>query len=303
MLIRGILRAALSFGLYPMLTAGGLAGAIFMLEAGVPLSLTVVLVTLPAAVLVFAFEYWMPFYPEWKHTKHDRIVDILHTIASNAMTEGVRVAMLGPLVALSGWISNRIGLGLWPKDLPLSAELLLAFLIAEFGGYWGHRLLHSNSILFRLHATHHSATRLYFLAGGRTHALEALLVALLSIAPLLFLGVSERVLGLLGTLAGIHYMLQHSNIDIRMGKIGWLINGPEMHRWHHSRKLEEANSNYAGMLLLWDWVFGSFFRPPAAKAPPKDVGLFGLPRFPGDFIGQIVSPFRRAIWKEPGSSN
>lgn len=299
MLRPGILRTACSWFLYPLLTVGGLFCAILLLRSGVALSLTVVLVTLPAALLVFAFEHWMPFYAEWSRSHNDRITDILHTIASNAVTEGVRVLMLGPLVALAGWLSNRIGLGLWPSHLPLALELLLAFTIAEFGGYWGHRLLHSHSLLFRLHATHHSATRLYFLTGGRTHAAEAILVALLSIAPLLFLGVSERVLGLLGTLAGIHYMLQHSNIDIRMGKIGWLINGPEMHRWHHSRRLEEANSNYAGMLLLWDWIFGSFFRPPENEPPPVNVGLFGLPLFPNDFLGQILAPFRASIWKEP----
>lgn len=296
---RDSLRTLLSWLIYPLFTAGGLAAAITLMKSGVALSYTVVLVTLPAALMIIALEHWMPFYAEWSRSHNDRITDILHTILSNGVTEGVRVLSLGPLVALSALVSHRIGLGLWPSHLPLGIELLLAFAISELGGYWGHRLLHERALLFRLHATHHSATRLYFLTGGRTHAGEAMLVALLSIAPLLFLGVPDHVLGLLGTLAGIHYMLQHSNIDIRMGKVGWLINGPELHRWHHSRRLEEANSNYAGMLLLWDWVFGSFFRPPAGTPPPKDVGLAGLKLFPHGFFGQITAPFRAAIWEEP----
>jgi len=69
----------------------------------------------------------------------------------------------------------------------------------------------------------------------------------------------------------------------------------ELHRWHHSRRLEESNTNFGQNLIVWDVVFGTRFLP-KDREPPADIGIAGLPAFPMDYWGQLVSPFRwRAI--------
>ncbi len=45
-------------------------------------------------------------------------------------------------------------------------------IVSEFGSYWAHRLMHERPLLWRLHAVHHSAERLYWLNAGRFHPLD-----------------------------------------------------------------------------------------------------------------------------------
>lgn len=285
---------------YPALTGGGIAGAWLLMDRGVSLAWAVVAVTVLAGGVVIALERWLPFRREWQGSQGDIRTDAGHLVLSNVATEGLRVVMLGPLLAVSAFLSRSFGARVWPEHMPLAAQVVLALFIAEFGGYWGHRLMHRAPLFFRIHAAHHSATRMYFMTGARNHALEAVLLAAASILPLIALGAGDRVIGLLGTFAGIHYMLQHSNVDIRMGPFKWVLNGAELHRWHHSKELEEANANYAGILLVWDWVFGTIFRPPPDREPPVDVGLTDMPSFPKGFVSQLASPFMPSLWRRPG---
>jgi sterol desaturase/sphingolipid hydroxylase (fatty acid hydroxylase superfamily) len=292
-----VARALLSWLVYPVLTAGGVYAAWLLLSAGVPLAQSVIAVTVVAAGFVIALERLLPYSREWQHVLPDVPTDAGHLILGNTAAELIRLLMIGPLLALSAFLAGVVGSPLWPAHLPMIAQLFLALAIAEFGGYWGHRLMHERPLLFRMHAVHHSAHRIYFLTGARNHAAEVIFLAALALFPLLVLGAGEVVIGLVAGFSGIHYMLQHANIDIRLGPFKYIINGPEMHRFHHSRDLTEANANYSGVLLLWDWVFGTIFRPPPGNAPPIDVGLTDMPAFPQGFWGQLASPFRRSLWK------
>ena len=67
----------------------------------------------------------------------------------------------------------------------------------------------------------------------------------------------------------------------------------EPHRWHHSRTLGEANSNYGSNLIVWDLVFGSFFLP-ADRNAPREIGIADLPRFPTGYLAHLATPFRWA---------
>jgi sterol desaturase/sphingolipid hydroxylase (fatty acid hydroxylase superfamily) len=73
-----------------------------------------------------------------------------------------------------------------------------------------------------------------------------------------------------------------------------LFSMAELHRWHHSRVLEEANSNYGNNIILWDLIFGTFYHP-KDREPSEDVGLSDIPDFPKDYLGQLLSPVR---WKQ-----
>jgi sterol desaturase/sphingolipid hydroxylase (fatty acid hydroxylase superfamily) len=68
----------------------------------------------------------------------------------------------------------------------------------------------------------------------------------------------------------------------------------EPHRWHHSRTLAEANTNYGSNLIVWDLVFGTFFLP-RDRQPPAAIGIGNMPEFPTRYLAQLASPFR---WKE-----
>jgi hypothetical protein len=37
-------------------------------------------------------------------------------------------------------------------------------------------------------------------------------------------------------------------------RLQWVINGPEMHRWHHAIDHPQGGSNF-GTKAIWDWIF------------------------------------------------
>ena len=160
------------------------------------------------------------------------------------------------VVAAAGWLSRRFGTGLWPNDWPLLAQLPLALLVAEIPQYWVHRLQHEWEGLWRFHAVHHSAPRLYWLNAGRFHPIDILMN--LPYYPLLIaLGCSEALMALVATTIAIHGIFQHANLQLRCGVLNGFFSMAELHRWHHSKTVFEANHNYGQTVSVWDWVFGT----------------------------------------------
>jgi sterol desaturase/sphingolipid hydroxylase (fatty acid hydroxylase superfamily) len=140
---------------------------------------------------------------------------------------------------------------------------------------------------------HHSAPRLYFLNAVRFHPVDIALSTFSPMIPLILLGADGRLIALFGLVSAVHGLFQHANIVLELGPLNWFFSMAELHRWHHSRLLEESNTNFGQNLIVWDIVFGTRFLP-KDREPPSDIGIAGLPSFPMDYWGQLVSPFR---WK------
>ncbi len=67
--------------------------------------------------------------------------------------------------------------------------------------------------------------------------------------------VAQLVLALFTLVSAVHGVFQHTNLPIRCGPLNWFFSMAELHRWHHSRLLKEANTNYSQNLIVWDIVF------------------------------------------------
>lgn len=293
-----VARRILPWLVYPALSGASVAAFVALVRCAVPLGIALVAATGGVAAALVLLERWMPYRRAWQAPRGDRLTDVGHMVSSNAALELVRAASYGPLIALGSRFARSIGApepsrGLWPHSLPIAAQCVLALVLLELGGYWSHRLQHSVPQLWRLHAPHHSAPRLYFLTGVRNHAGDVVLSGVLGLLPLTALGVSDLVLGVVATFAGAHFMLQHANVDVRLGRANWLISGPEIHRWHHSPRIEDTLCNYGGILLIWDGVFRTRRSPPRDRELPSDLGLLDTPSYPLDLWGQLTAPFLR----------
>lgn len=53
----------------------------------------------------------------------------------------------------------------------------------------------------------------------------------------------------------------HSNVDVRTGRLRWILNGPEAHRWHHATDPDARDRNFGTKLAFWDRLFGTAFLP------------------------------------------
>ncbi len=53
-----------------------------------------------------------------------------------------------------------------------------------------------------------------------------------------------------------------------MGPLEWVLNTPSHHRVHHATNPKYLDANYAGVLIIWDRLFGTFV-PEDDKERPK----------------------------------
>lgn len=166
-------------------------------------------------------------------------------------------------------------------DWPVWTQVLFFLVIHDFYIYWFHRWQHNNKILWRTHEAHHSPKTVDWLSGARSHSFEILINQTVEFAPIVLLGAAPEVALYKGMISAIWGMFIHSNIDVRLGKLQYFINGPEMHRWHHSDDGgKEYQNNFGTKFAVWDWMFGTAFLPDPNVRKPKKYGLSDTPDYP-----------------------
>jgi sterol desaturase/sphingolipid hydroxylase (fatty acid hydroxylase superfamily) len=82
-------------------------------------------------------------------------------------------------------------------------------------------------------------------------------------------------------------MYIHSNLSVKTGWLQKIINGPEMHRIHHTTG-KGRNRNFATKFAVWDWIFGTAF---LLEEKANEYGLKTY--FPNNFFRQFIFAFRR----------
>jgi sterol desaturase/sphingolipid hydroxylase (fatty acid hydroxylase superfamily) len=240
-----------------------------------------VLVIIGAAVVFVALEQRYPYDGRQRLLRDGFWMDLFgYTLIQNLI--------LGQLITfiiktLDERVAGRLHLvGEWP--LPL--QVLFFLLLHDFYIYWFHRWQHRSPILWRIHEAHHSAADVDWLSGTRSHFLEILVNQTVEFAPLVLLGAPPEIWYFKATIDAVWGMYIHSNIDVRSGWVQYVVNGPEMHRWHHA--VEIIDVNFATKFAFWDWIFGT------AHLPMRKPGKYGLvaEEYPSGFIAQTLHAFQ-----------
>jgi sterol desaturase/sphingolipid hydroxylase (fatty acid hydroxylase superfamily) len=276
---------------FPTLISLTIGGSIVAIGRGVdPNAVTGAMIVAGYAWIAVS-ERLLPWHRSWLRSHGDLRTDI-GLAFTNGVLGGVLTPILLAAVAVAGAaLSERVGVGLWPTQWPLLAQLPLALFVAEFVEYSFHRMMHEVPWMWRFHATHHSAPRLYWLNAARFHPIDLFLVGAVKMVPLALLGAALPIFALVNLFSAIHGAYQHANLPVRLGPLNWIFSMTELHRWHHSKRVEEANHNYGGNLILWDVIFGTRFLP-EDRDPPEAIGIEALPRFPMGFWANLAAPFR-----------
>ncbi|MFA6541270.1 MAG: sterol desaturase family protein [Bacteroidota bacterium] len=189
------------------------------------------------------------------------------------------------------WLDRQTGMSQFQiiSHWPLLLQFLLFFVSHDLYIYLFHKWQHRNKFLYRIHEAHHSVADVDWLAGARSHSFEIVINQTIEFLPVILLGALPEVALLKGIVDAVWGMYIHSNIDVRSGRMQYVINGPEMHRWHHSKG--KGNSiNFATKLAVWDWIFGTAYLPRADK--PASYGLSSS-NFPNGYFSQHWFAFRR----------
>ena len=131
-----------------------------------------------------------------------------------------------------------------------------------------------------------------WLSGVRSHPLEILVNQTIELLPLVLLGASPSVPVIKASVSAIWGMFIHANLDVRLGRLQYVVNGPEMHRWHHSTEPEARGANFSTKLAVWDWLLGTGWFPDPDSRKASRYGL-GSGAFPAGYLEQVARAFRR----------
>jgi sterol desaturase/sphingolipid hydroxylase (fatty acid hydroxylase superfamily) len=280
------MKTFIQWAAYPLIAGGAAVSIVLLATRGVAYWPTLPLIVAAALVAVALLEQVLPYEPAWNRSHGDLAADIFHNLANHAL---IQATVVTTFLLRTLWVPEP---ALWPGQWPLWAQVLLAGAILDLSLYAMHRWSHVNPFLWRLHAIHHSAERLYWLNSERRHPLSALLLAGPGFIVLLLLGAAPAAVSAWFAILTIHLAFQHSNLDYRVGPLKWLLGVAEVHRWHHKREYEDAQVNFGEFWMIWDHLFRSFHLSHAAPRA-GEVGLRDR-TFPQHYVAQFMWPFRRA---------
>jgi sterol desaturase/sphingolipid hydroxylase (fatty acid hydroxylase superfamily) len=230
-------------------------------------------------------ERLLPYQRSWNQAHDDGMSDLLHALVN----ESLNIASLAIIPLLAGlWPAPP----LWPVHWPLWLQLVLAILAADLGVTLMHWLSHRSALLWRLHAVHHSVPRLYGFNGLMKHPLHQLLEAGAGVLPLILLGLPLQVAALLAFAVAVQLLLQHSNVDMRIGPLRHLFAWAPLHRFHHIRYGRAGDVNFALFFSFWDRLLGTAFYREDYQLSDADVGIGDRPDYPRAYLAQLGEPFR-----------
>jgi sterol desaturase/sphingolipid hydroxylase (fatty acid hydroxylase superfamily) len=257
-----------------------------------PESITKTLVGLLVGTVVLATLFYLleRFFPEQSGqpaVRKGTQVDFIYWFFDSLFTK--RLATLAAFSLVIVAVAFKMPRFSFASHQPLWLQAIETFLVADFCGYWSHRMMHEIPWLWRIHRVHHSSERLDWLASARVHPLETVWTRTISILPLFLLGFSPKLTALLAGFIGLYPIFIHCNLRWGYGWIGYVVASPAFHRWHHSADTEALNKNFSGLLPLYDFLFGTAHFPKTGK--PETYGLAGE-QAPESFTRQLLWPFR-----------
>lgn len=229
------------------------------------------LIILPILVCLVALEaWWLARTGGVGHTWRD-------TGANFAIGIGNRLAGVASAAVLAGLFA-----GLWEHRLFTMPETPWVFaglmLVVDFLYYWFHRASHRVRWLWASHVVHHSSTRCNLSTAFRLGWTGLISLGWLFFLPAVVLGFPPEwvtgalALNLLYQFA-LHSAVMHSAVIGWLGPLGWVLNTPGHHRVHHACNGPYLDTNYGGILIVWDRLFGTF----AAERPDAPL-RFGTVR-------------------------
>lgn len=156
-------------------------------------------------------------------------------------------------------------------ELPINGwTILICIILADLAYYWEHRFLHMNGFGWATHTVHHSSPHFNISVAYR-HGPMDWFFPLFFYLPLVFLGFHPFVIFLAEIVVQVYQTLLHTETIKKLPRpIEAIFNTPSHHRVHHATNRQYLDKNYAGILIIWDRMFGTF----AKEEEPVTYGVY-----------------------------
>ncbi len=207
---------------------------------------------IPVFLGTMLLEYWLGRRGAKAHyERRDTITSLslgIGSVVAGALTGGA-------VFALSLWVYEfrLFDLGyvwwVWP----------LAFVLDDLAYYWFHRTAHRVRWFWAAHVIHHSSQHYNLSTALRQTWTGFFALSFLFRLPLFLIGFPPALVFFLAGLNLLYQYWIHTEAIDRMPR--WfesVMNTPSHHRVHHATNPRYLDSNYAGVFIIWDKMFGSF---------------------------------------------
>ncbi|MFH4528406.1 sterol desaturase family protein [Vibrio diabolicus] len=209
----------------------------------------------PVFFLCMVAEYW---FGQRRGRLPESAMYYIPEVVCNFVLAGLHQAtdiLTGLLIAqlYLWWFDWR----LFDIEMSVSAFLLLVVL-QDFFYYWFHRASHRIRWMWAAHVVHHSSERMNFSTAFRQSLMYPLAGMWIFWLPLVIIGFDPKwvVFVVLFNL-GLQFFVHTQSIR-SLGLLEWVFNTPSHHRVHHGINRQYIDKNYAGVLIIWDRMFGTF---------------------------------------------
>ena len=287
------------WSLFPLALFAAPTTIYWLIQGGTSVAIATYVVIVALSLAFWLAERLMPYRVEWNQPQGDLLNDVISgTVAYLIMPIFLKPLFIALLAGATAWLALQVGGSLWPSDWPIVWQLILMLLLGDAGRYWGHRLAHELPMLWRFHAVHHSAKRLWWWNATRQHPVDKIWFTFTEMLFPVLLGADGVVLSMYFGVTAVCGYSQHCNIDLKLGRLYWFFNVVELHRWHHSKKPKQSDNNYGNNLIIYDRLFGTYFHPQRQNSDAK-LGNIGLmnPDYPQNYLGQLKAPFIKGLDK------
>ncbi|MFO6446839.1 sterol desaturase family protein [Erythrobacter sp. NE805] len=192
----------------------------------------------------------------------------------------------------------------------------VCFVLDDLKYYWVHRAGHRIRWMWASHVNHHSSQHYNLSTALRQSWTGAFTFGFLFAVPLVLLGFHPVMIAICGGFNLVYQFWIHTEAIGKMPR--WfeaVMNTPSHHRVHHATNPRYLDTNYAGVFIVWDKLFGTF--TPEVDDEPirygivKQLGSFNLLwAVFHEWIGMLAD-IARAPWRhklsyllrEPGWSH
>ncbi|OCW58854.1 sterol desaturase family protein [Hoeflea olei] len=218
--------------------------------------------------------------------------------------------MMGVGNVVSGLLLGFVAFGvlIWAWDYRIHDfgtswwAVALCFILDDLRYYWYHRIAHRCRWVWAEHVNHHSSQHYNLSTALRQSWTSTFTGMFILRIPLALIGFHPVLLLFVGGLNLVYQFWIHTEAIGRMWKpIEAIFNTPSHHRAHHATNPRYLDCNYAGTLIIWDRMFGSF-----VPERDEDMPRYGIVKNIGSFnplkvaFHEWVDMFRDAF--QPGLS-
>ena len=224
-----------------------------------------ILLSIPFFVIAMLLEAWAG--------RHGRRVLYTRRDTQASLTMGVGNVLIN--VAIGGMV-------LWSFDAVHRVALfdfgfgwtafVACFLAEDLAYYWFHRVSHERRWFWASHVVHHSSQRYNLSTALRQTWTGKATLGFVFWLPLVWVGFQpSMVLFFMATSLLYQFWIHTEAIDRLPAPLELVLNTPSHHRVHHGANPRYLDANYAGVLIVWDRLFGTF--TPELDAEPVRYGL------------------------------